>query len=116
MIVADFKCALLRERHVRRIRLRQLAHEVGELLVIEDFAARRQLLQMLLRQLYECREDDGGCCAGGAEILVLDGCVDAGVCGVLYSLQYGKQPPEHVRAIGALFVQFHGQYLLWAER
>ena len=116
MIVTDLKCALLRQRHTHRIWLCHLSHQFGELPAVEDPASLSQLLQMLLRQLYERGKYDRGRCAGRIKILILDGRVDTGICCVLHSLQHSKQPSKHIGLIAALFIQFHRQYLLWNQR
>ena len=69
---------------------------------------------MLLRELDKRRENDGGRGAGGVEIAILYGGVDAGVRGVLHSLQYRKEPSEDIRQIFAFFSLFSSDFLTFS--
>ena len=114
MIVAELECPLFRQGHAGGKALVNHAHKCRKLLVIVDALTRIKLLQMLLSELDQGRENDGGRSASGVEVAIFDSSVDAGIRGVLHGLQHGKEPSENIGQIFAFVVECHGKYLLRA--
>ena len=112
MVVADGEFTLIRQTEPgRETALRQLCHQFGDLLIVVGGKAVIQLAQMLLAQPQQGGEGHTRRGAGGVEIPVLDGSVDAGVGSFLHSLQHREQPSQKIGDIGG-FVQAHSIDLL----
>ena len=81
-------------------------------LVVIDLDAPIQLVQMVLSQPDQRRENHSGRSTGRVEIAILDRCIDTGIGLLLQRFQHCEQPPQPVRQIGGIFIQFHLQDLL----
>lgn len=114
MIVTKVKGPLLRQRQPGGKLFAQDIFERANLLVIVDSLGCAELAQMFLIEIVQHGKNTRGHRRSGAEILILDRCVDAGICGLLHGLVDREQAAQRIGRVGAGFVETHGQNLLRA--